>query len=185
MIYDGLVNKLTEKTSVNENYDLSIIIDSDTIKALSEASGIILESNRNVKIPKELQLTEEDIIGNVSILKSKVEKQIKYLEDNLQDESNKFLGKDKSKIISDTVYIIYYSILGCTFGEKTIKYNPKMSWYVGILNKYCEEKKRSLIKKDMEKTIIRLKQIQDNGKELNNIQKAWLKDISDNVNKIK
>ncbi len=184
MIYDGLVNKLTDKTSVNENYDL--FSNMDSIKVLSESTNIILESNRNVKIPQELQLTDDDLLGSVSAIDSKVKKIIKYLEDNLKDESDKIFGRDKSKIISDNLGGIYLGLVGVIFyGKEGNKYTPKMSWYVGILNKYCNEKTKSFIKKDIERTITSFEKMQKMKKELNNIQKAWLKDISDNVNKIK
>lgn len=180
MLYDGLVKSLNS----NESHLIESVIDIDTINCITESSNFIcLESK--FAIPQEYKLTEEDINGDLSKLKSKYDKIIKYMEDNLEDKPNKFLGKSKSTTISDSVYGLYYSILGCTFSDPNLRYKPKMSWYVGMINKYCEDKKRSKIKKDMESTINSLTKMENNGKQLNQLQKDWLKDISENVNKIK
>ena len=139
-----------------------------------ESSTILYEGLFNFKrLPKELQLDVSWIGSDASASKFKAacEKQIKYMEENDFGE----------KKISKSIYWLYYGILGNAFSNKDNKYVPKMSVLVPLLNKYCDDKQRSLIKKDIEQTIAAIEKL----KERSELQEAWYKDIKANLNKIK
>ena len=130
---------------------------------------------KSYKIPEELTINEDIINGSASGFKKACEAQLKYMKENEFPE----------KQIAKAVYWYYYGVLGTTFGTKINKYNPKMGVVIDFANQYCDSKQRSLIKKDIEKTIKALQKMIDDGKTLTNIQSEYLKDIEKAVIKIK
>ena len=160
MVYGQLIKEQEEELN-----ELSILESLDLIQEFKLSS-----------LPKELKLNEDDII-NSSKFKSKVPKIIKYMEDNNCTE----------KQISKHVASFYYGILGTTFyspNQISNKYQPKIAWLVTYINKYCVDKDKNRIKKDIIKTIEALDK-RSQKTELNDLQKAWYNDIKSALTKLK
>lgn len=134
-----------------------------TAISLSESFDILTES----KLPQELKLDVPDIIS-ASKFKSKTKKVLDFMQDDNWSE----------KKIAKTVYMWYFAIIGCTFNGTCKKYEPKMNYMVDLVNKYCNDKQRSRIKKDMEKTIDAIDKLEERN---NNADKDKKRDITLNL----
>lgn len=165
-IYGSLNKQIVENSEV---------FDIDSIQESMDLASDTIAVSERVIVPQEMKVTVDDFHGSSAALKTKYEKVIKYMKDN----------GAKDKEIAKQVYFFYYAIIGNTFDGQCKKYDPKMGWYIAMANKYCDDKQRSKIKKDMEKTIVALDKMKDQGKTLSELQKAYYKDISANVGKIK
>ena len=142
------------------------------LNLLNESYEIIQEK----ALPKDLKFDVQDII-NASRFKTKVQKIVKFYEDN----------NAKEKKLSSKVKQFYFYVLGNTFysnEQKTQKYQPKIAWLTTYFNKYCTDKDRKTIKTDIKKTIDSLDKLKK-SKELNDLQKAWYDDIKSAISKIK
>ena len=94
------------------------------------------------------------------------------------------------KKISREVYAWYYAIIGNTFNTNHTGYEQDMGYYFNLVNKYCTEKHKSKIIKDVEKTIPSIKKYKEqneNSKNPKDISKNldYLKDIERNLSKLK
>lgn len=156
-----------------EDSDLDSVLEGTCLGSFS----IIAEAKR---IPPELRLDVSDIIS-ASTFKSKTKKVLEYMKEEGYSD----------KQISKTVYMWYYSIIGNTVGlEQCRRYEPRMSYYFDLVNKYCTEKHKKLIKKDVEKTIPAIKKYKeknDNSSNPKDISKnlAYLDDLEKNISKLK
>lgn len=160
---------------VKETVDCYDELLEDTAISLSESFDILAES----KMPQELKLDVPDI-ASASKFKSKTKKILDWMESNDWTE----------KKISKAVYMWYFSIIGTTFGGDCKKYEPKMSYLVDLVNKYCNDKQRSKIKKDMEKTIEAIDKLEERNKNADqkkdiSLNLDYRKDITSAVKKIK
>lgn len=140
-----------------------------------ESTSLIYEAFGNVSIPDEYKISDKDILDE-SVYKKKLDALIKFLVNN--NASIKQLDK--------TIHTQYYAIIGTTFGTKGVtSHGSTVSYLTKYINKYCSDKSKTKIKKDIEKTINALNKIVDNGKELNKLQKDWMKDIENALKLIK
>ena len=139
--------------------------------------GTVLE---RAKIPADLKLSVEDVLS-ASKFKSKTTAILKFAKENEYTE----------KQISKLVYAWYWAIIGNTFGSKDIKkYEPKMSYYLDLVNQYCDDKQKARIKKDIEQTITAIEKLEEKNKAAKepkdiSLNLAYLKDIKHNINKLK
>ena len=171
-IYGSLSNN-------NYNFEESVELDEIFEDTVIGESAILLELSLGKKFPKELVINADDCI-DASKFKVKSKKAIEYM------ESEGFSEKQ----ISKNVYTWYYSIIGTIFSTEGGKYKQDMGYYFSLVNKYCNEKQKSLIKKDIEKTIPGIKKYKEkneNSKNPKDISKNldYLKDIERNVSKLK
>ena len=171
MLYGNILLKLQNGTDNKDFLSESTIMNSENVMLEFDVFG---KKSKKVKIPDELKLDVEDV-RSASKFKSKSQAVIKHLEDNDADE----------KQISSIVKGFYYAIIGNTFDGTCTKYEPKFATYVPMANKYLLEKERAIIKKDMEKTIEALDKNVEEGKELNQLQKDYYKDLKANIDKMK
>lgn len=171
-IYGSLSNN---NYSFEESAELDEIFE-DTV--IGE-SAILLELSLGSKIPKDLEMSVDDCIYS-SKFKSKTKKIIEYMESQGYSE----------KKISREVYAWYYAIIGNTFNTNHTGYEQDMGYYFNLVNKYCTEKHKSKIIKDVEKTIPGIKKYKEqneNSKNPKDISKNldYLKDIERNLSKLK
>ena len=162
MVYGNL---FSESNNQEENSEISIMESLD-----------IIQEYKAAKLPAELKIDEEDII-NATRFKSKIQKIIKFLEDNNYTE----------KQISKTVSGFYYAIVGTTFysSKQTDKYQPKIAWLATYINKYCIEKNKNRIKTDIERTIVTLDKRSEKEGGLSDFLKAYYTDIKNALSKLK
>ena len=112
---------------------------------------------------------------NVSDFKSAAEFKRKY-NINLKEAKEKY--KDKPKKMSKFAISWYFAILGNTFmSDFNGPYVSLLPIVLPDIKKYCDDKQKARIMKDIENTIKKLEGIKDSGKQLNRKQKGWLKDI--------
>jgi len=156
---------------------------SDSFISVSESAQMYLtewifkDIFKKTKVPESLKINEDDII-NASKFKSKADKLIKYMKDEEWPENK----------ISNSVLMLYYSVIGATFGsekQKDKKYQPKLKYIVSIVKANCNEKHQQRVFKDMQETIDTLEKMKSNGKELNDLQKGWLADLKSVASSIK
>ena len=125
-----------------------------------------------VKIPKEMRLVDADFL-NASVLKSKSEKLLKFLVDN----------KAPEKQLSFMSANMYWGLVGATFSQGTesgISHTGDTVTFViqKYVSKYCIDKIKARIKKDIEDTITGLNRIEASGKkDLTKLQEQWRADI--------
>ena len=145
----------------------------DYTQDLSES--VLMEAKR-VKIPNELKLTP-DSFSNDQKFKKALSEVIKYMEDNNASE----------KQLSKQVYLMYYGIIGNTFanGVDGPRFGHQLTILVPYINKYCTDKQKDRIKKDMDKTINALNKLVDNGNKLTVLQKSYLEDLLNAAKKLK
>lgn len=155
----GLFFDYNQLDQIDESYSEEVIVE--------------FTLSKNVKLPAELRISDEDILNN-SVYKKKFEAVVKYFKDNNAPE----------KQLSRNVYSQYYAILGTVFGTKGARYNGKLITYLApSFNEYCSDKQRSIIKKDIEKTLNGLDKLKEK-QELSYNQSNWYADISTALNKI-
>ena len=161
--------------SIRESVDCYDELFENSAISLSESFDILTES----KLPQELKLDVPDIVS-ASKFKSKTKKILDWMESDNWSE----------KKIGRTVYMWYFAIIGNTFGGNCKKYEPKMSYLIDLVNKYCNDKQRSRIKKDMEKTIEAIDKLEERNKNADqkkdiSLNLDYRKDITSAVKKIK
>lgn len=141
--------------------------------------------NHKDDIPKELLITEDDIIkGNIF---GKLDKIIKFYKDHGQE-----------KKLPNMIQGIYYGIIGTTFGTQVrsankaeeTKYVPKVEKLTTYINKYCDDKAKNTIANDITNTIpacekMIKEKIDPSNTILMNIYKDYLKDIKAALLKLK
>ena len=135
--------------------------------------GVFKDFFKAQKLPAKLKMEVEDI-KSASKFKTKTEKILKYFKDEEWSE----------KAIAKNVYMWYYAIVGTEFSEgvdRKDKYQPKMQYFTSLALKYCTDKQKAMIKRDIEKTIEAINKQPTN--KLTPLQKAWLADIKSVVNK--
>ena len=136
--------------------------------------GTIRDFFKSQKLPAELKMDVADI-KSAAKFKSKTAKILKWYQDN--DMSEKGIAKN--------VFMWYFAIVGTEFSEgidRKEKYEPKMQYYITLCSKYCNEKQKARIKKDMEDTIDAIDR--RDSKDQTALQKAWKADIKSVVNKL-
>lgn len=154
--------------SVNELIDESTVLS----QVLEQNELLLTES----KIPNELKISDPRDVKSASKFKEKTKKIIQFMENDGWNE----------KKISQQVYMFYYAIIGNTFDDpNSTKYEPKLGYYVDLVNKYCIYKHSAKIKKDMDKTLQSLDKLQEKGKELTTLQKLYYKDLKSARTKLK
>lgn len=169
-IYGTLFNNNTNsiiEESINEE-----IMNEDTILSSVLEQSVLSES----KIPQELRISDPNEVKSASKFKEKTKKIIEFMEKDGWTE----------KKISASVYGFYYAIIGNTFDDpKSTKYEPKLVYYVDLVNKYCIEKHSSKVKKDMDKTLAMFKKMEDNNKTFTTLQTLYYKDLKSARPKLK
>lgn len=143
------------------------------INLLQEGLGLI---NRDPKIPDNMKINENDI-KSASKFKSKVKALVYWMEKNGYSE----------KKISANIRGIYYSVIGVTFANginSEEKYQPKMNFLATMVEDYCIDKAKEIIKKDLANTISSLDKIKSSGKELTQLQKDYYDDINKAIKQI-
>lgn len=146
--------------------------DDSTCLGLLESMNYLTEG---VKIPKELRIADPAVFNNASKFKASVEKIIKHLEENDAKE------KDFNKNIKS----LYYGVLGNTFGfDPNGKYSSVLPVAITYIAKYCDDKAKASIKKDMEKTITAFEKMEAANKPFSDKQKGWYADIKKCVKKL-
>ncbi len=134
--------------------------------------GAIKDFFKNQKVPNEIKLTNVNDFRSASTFKAKTTKLLKYFKDENWSE----------KAIAKAIYMWYFGIVGCEFSEgidRKEKYQPKMQYYTSLVLKYCNDKQKEKLKKDMENTIVDI----NKREKKTDLQKAWLSDIKSVVNK--
>ena len=125
-----------------------------------------------VKIPKEMRMVDADYL-NASIFKSKSAELLKFLLDN----------KAPEKQLSFMAAGLYWGLVGATFSQGTesgISHTGDTVTFViqKYVSKYCIDKTKAIIKKDIEDTITGLNRIEASGKkDLTKLQEQWRADI--------
>lgn len=170
----GCADQRESDDDINESFRETYYLDTYA-KYVTESTILIREAFGNIKCPPELKLDVPDLLSD-SKFKSKLPKLVKYYLDN----------NAKEKDLSRQLYMIYYGILGSTFGDKSVKsHGSTVTFLVDYVNKYCTDKHKTLMKKDIEKTIDTLEKMKLNRKELTKLQLDWLKDITTALKKFK
>lgn len=134
---------------------------------VEEAVEYITSVCESVKIPQDMKLDTPDLLSDAAF-KKKFDALIKYLIDN----------NATAKQLSKTVYMYYYALVGAAFGTKNVaSHGMTVTYLAKYINKYCDTKQKSRIKKDMDKTIKAIDKLEEKGK-ITQLQKDWRKDIT-------
>lgn len=132
------------------------------LNVMNEAGKIkgIMEKIFGPSIPLELKINDTDLVTPSSFKKKNEKIKKIYEEKGLENK------------LSEYYKALYYGIFGNTFFNDH-KYVSILPIIVPDIKKYCSEKDKKLIQKNIDKTIETL----EKKDELNEKQKAWLKDI--------
>lgn len=154
-----------EESEITNDDVVDILMDDDDEDFYDEGSflGTIYEQ---VSI---MEVTEKITVDDYKS-KDKWEKKFKDAFKEVQDS-----GKEKK--ISKFLSAHYYGILGNTFNTKDGSYVSLLPVLVPYIKKYCDDKTKNRIRKDIESTIKELENIPSKGNQLTPKQKGWLKDI--------